>query len=72
MNPGAYSLKPFFRATVSTSSFSLARAAQFDDDQLLLGGQRGVQGMRPMRMVFRVCVSSSRLCHLDVAALLTL
>jgi hypothetical protein len=36
------------------------------------GGERRMQGVRPMRTVFRVFVSSSRRCHLDVVALLTL
>jgi hypothetical protein len=122
MNPGAYSLNPFFLAVASFSSAALARAArrarklpgaqtaqsfalqepvlagarnirideapgddrqviqgqfqqtgEFDDDQLLRGGERRMQGVvRPMRTVFRVFVSSSRRCHLDVVALLTL
>jgi hypothetical protein len=48
------------------------QAGKFDDDRLLRGGKRGVQGVCPMRTVFRVCVSSSRLCHLMIVALLTL
>jgi hypothetical protein len=48
------------------------QTAQFDDDQLLRGGKRGMQGVRPMRTVFQVFVSSSRLCYLDVVALLML
>jgi hypothetical protein len=39
------------------------QTAQFDNDQLLRGGARRMQGVRPMRTVFRFFVSSSRLCH---------